>query len=535
MMKKPNPKIWILIYLIMVTAALVIVAMQVIRVDPFFHYHLPNTDSYYYILNNERSQNDGITKHFDYDTLITGTSMTQNFKTSEMDEIFGTNSIKVPYSGASYKEINDNLIVALNHNKNLKTIVRGLDMGKFIHDKDTMRHDQGDYPTYLYDDNIFNDIHYIFNRDVIFNRAYPMMLANDSDDFKGGITSFDAYSNWMAKFTFGLNTVYPDLDEITIQAPGEPIYLTDEEKSIVIGTAQQNITSLAKEYPDVTFYYFFTPYSVVWWKSQVDSGTIYKQLEAEKIVIEQMLECDNIRLFSFNNLTDIITDLNNYKDSLHYGSWVNSLMLKYMYDDRCRLTYENYVEYLDYELNYYLTFDYSSLKEQADYENDYFAEALLNEKINGTPPLEFTYDLLSTGNYQNASLLRTATDEPIIVCQGSLQKGMDDETSVADYLVTNDYVGCKISVENISDYKYLVFYGQKNQDHGQPSVYIYDSNDTKVAEYTANYHDLDNEKHQYLIDVSNLTGSVGIIFNGGYVDNTGSTDSMYTFSNITLY
>lgn len=209
MTQKLNSKIWILIYLILVIGALVVVAMQVIRVDPFFHYHQPDTDNYYYILNNERSQNDGIIKHFDYDAIITGTSMTQNFKTTEMDEIFGTNSIKIPYSGASYKEINDSLIVALKHNKNLKTIIRGLDINRFLQDKNIMRLDLGEYPTYLYDNNIFNDVQYIFNREVIFNRTYPMMLANDSDDFEGGITSFDAYSNWMARYTFGINAVYP--------------------------------------------------------------------------------------------------------------------------------------------------------------------------------------------------------------------------------------------------------------------------------------------------------------------------------------
>lgn len=492
MTQKLNSKIWILIYLILVIGALVVVAMQVIRVDPFFHYHQPDTDNYYYILNNERSQNDGIIKHFDYDAIITGTSMTQNFKTTEMDEIFGTNSIKIPYSGASYKEINDSLIVALKHNKNLKTIIRGLDINRFLQDKNIMRLDLGEYPTYLYDNNIFNDVQYIFNREVIFNRTYPMMLANDSDDFEGGITSFDAYSNWMARYTFGINAVYPPPDRITVQNPGEPVHLTEEEKSIVLGTVQQNITSLAIEYPNVTFYYFFPPYNAAWWKGLVDNGSIYKQIEAEEIVIEQILECDNIRLFSFNNLTNITTDLNNYKDGTHYGEWINSLMLRYMHDDKCRLTNANYKEYLDYELNYYLTFDYNSLNEQPDYENDYYAEALLNEEITGVSPLEI---------------------------------------STADYIISDEYVGYEVFIENISDYKYLVFYGQKNREHGRPSVYIYDINGIKIAEYT----DLDNEKYQYLIDVSNLSGSVRIIFNGGYVDNTGSADSTYTFTNITLY
>lgn len=494
--QKLNPKIWILVYFALVIDSLVVAAIPVIRVDPFFHYHKPNTENYYYTLNNQRSQNDGISKYFDYDALITGTSMAENFKTSEMNEIFGAKSIKVCYSGGSYKEINDNLIVALKYNSNLKTIVRGLDMNRFIENKDAMRSDLGKYPTYLYDDNIFNDVNYIFNRDAIFNRAYPMMRANDSADFQGGITSFDHYSNWMRGFEgkFGIKTVCPD--GIAFQHSSEPIHLTDDEKNIVIENVQQNITSLAEEYPDVTFYYFFTPYSAVWWMSIVDNGTIYKQLEAEGIVIEQILAYDNIKLFSFNNLAEITTDINNYRDDYHYGEWINSLMLRYIHDDKCRLTYENYKEYLDHELNYYLTFDYSSLNEQIDYENDYYAEALLNQTINGISPLEI---------------------------------------SAEDCTSSNEYVGCEIFVADISDYKYLVFYGQKNQYCGQISVYIYDANDAMDVEYTIDYQNLDNEKPQYLIDVSDLSESVRIIFNGGYIDNTSNAYSSYTFSDITLY
>lgn len=87
----------------MVLSALGIIGAWVYHIDPFFHYHKPYTNGYYYTLNNQRSQNNGICKHFDYNALITGTSMTENFMTSEMDAIFGTNSVKVPFSEAPTK------------------------------------------------------------------------------------------------------------------------------------------------------------------------------------------------------------------------------------------------------------------------------------------------------------------------------------------------------------------------------------------------------------------------------------------------
>jgi len=380
MRSKTESKIWVAFYFAVIVFVLFIIAKQVVHVDPFFHYHKPLTGDYFYFLNNERSQNDGITKHFEYDALITGTSMTQNFKTTEMDEIFATHSIKVPYSGGTYKEVNDNVVNAIEHNENLCYVIRGLDMEKFIEDKDAMRFDLGEYPTYLYDDNIFNDVNYVFNKDVIFERVYPMTVANNEEGYASGITSFDEYSNWMESYTFGIKKVAPDgINEVTV---GEPIHLTEAEREMVLGSVKQNLTDVADDYPDITFYYFFTPYSAVWWRKIVDNGTIYKQTEAERVIIEELINHNNIKLFSFNNLLDITTDLNNYKDSMHYGEWINSLMLRYMHDGKCQLTSGNYEAYLEDELQSYLSLNYSELNDQEDYEDDYKAAVLL-KKIEG--------------------------------------------------------------------------------------------------------------------------------------------------------
>ena len=152
-----------------------IIAGMTYRVDPYFHYHAPLTEEYFYSLNNQRSQN--ITRHFEYNAIITGTSMTENFMASEVDALYGVNSIKVCYSGATYKEINDNLIVALEENPNIEMIIRGLDIDvvRYLAEKKLMRYDMGEYPMYLYDNNFLNDIEYLLNRDLFYSRIYPMI------------------------------------------------------------------------------------------------------------------------------------------------------------------------------------------------------------------------------------------------------------------------------------------------------------------------------------------------------------------------
>lgn len=373
-MKSKN---WIIGWGVIVSIFLSIIGILVIKIDPYFHYHKPDLSKYYYSLDNQRSQNNGVIKNFDYDALITGSSMTENFKTSEMDHIFDVKSIKVPFSGGTYKEINDNLVFALENNPKLKTIVRSLDYSKIFDDKDLMRTDLGEYPTYLYDSNPVNDVRYLFNKDIVFGRIYPMISNKSETNFKPGITSFDDYASWQKNYTFGKNSVIPNGIE-TIEK-SKPVHLTNEEKQTINENITQNVTSLAAKYPYVNFYYFFPPYSAVFWNDLNNDGTIYKQIEAESYAIELILKYPNIHLYSFNMLTDITTDLNNYKDSTHYGQWINSLMLRYMKNNKCLLTKENYRSYLDEELKFYTSFDYSSLNDQIDYEDDLYKADIVDK------------------------------------------------------------------------------------------------------------------------------------------------------------
>lgn len=344
------------------------------RVDPFFHYHAPDTETYFYTLNNQRSQNDGILRRFPYEGIITGTSMTENFKTSEAQELFGVPFVKIPFSGGSFKEVEENLTAAAARNPDLTIVIRGLDMAKFFDDKDQMRTDLGAFPTYLYDGDPFNDVEYLFNRDVLFSRIYPMIKARRDPEFTPGITSFDDYSNWMRKYPFGPKTV---LSGGLKTGTADPVPLTGAEADRIRANIRQNVTALAEKHPEITFYYFFPPYSAAWWQAQLAAGKLDRQIEAERIVIEELLACGSIRLFSFNCLFDITTELNHYKDTTHYGEWVNSLMLRYMAEDKCRLTADNYGEYLERERQFYSSFDYTLLTLQEDLANDRDAQALL--------------------------------------------------------------------------------------------------------------------------------------------------------------
>lgn len=478
---------------VLISLLFVFIAFPVYYIDPFFHYHKPYTNRYFYTLDNNRSMNDGIIKHFEYDALIIGTSMTDQFKTSECDELFDVNSIKTPFAGGSYKEINDNLITALKYNPDLKLIIRCLDSNYFLTTKDYINYDLGEFPTYLYDSNPFNDVEYLFNKDIILNRVYQMQKNSKTSGFIPGIESFDSYSSWQEMVTCGIDSVCPEIERIS--AINE-ICLSENDRKNILDNITMNVTSVADKYPDVEFYYFFPPYSAVRYLTFVNDGALKKQLDAEQYIIELILEHNNIHLFSFNNRTDITTDLNNYKDNAHYAEWINSLILKWMHDGNYQLTKDNYLDYLAEERAFYTSFDYESLNGQIDYESDYYAAALLNEEFSGAVPI----DLLNS-------------EEVEIDCSNGIQFLLDE----------------------IGAHRYLTFYGQGTPSGSEPSVFVYDADGETLAQLTVDSELLDDEKHQFVINLPKFDGAVTIEINNGDIESLESTECPYIFSELMLY
>ncbi len=517
-------KYWLTGWFLFVGAALSGIAWTVYTIDPYMHYHKPNTEKYFYILNNQRSQNDGIAKHFDYDAIITGTSMTENFKTSELDETFGVKSIKVPYSGGSYKEINDNLIVAFLHQPNLKIIVRGLDSNKILIHKDWMRKDLGKYPTYLYDNNPFNDVYYLFNKDVIFSRIYKMIRSSRKKNFKPGITSFDTYSRWQERFKFGVKTVLPK--GVKLPKPKSSKPLTEQEKKTIHDNITQNVTSLADQHPETIFYYFFTPYSIAWWLVARNDGTLYRQLEAEKYAIELILDHPNIRLFSFDNRTDITANLNYYKDAPHYGEWVNSFMLQAIHDGKYLLTKDNYQNYLSRKERFYTTFDYASLAKQEDYECDDYAGALLNREITGAIPMDLLAMPDAIIEISNANISDDTEGRPILHCSNK-----ENPIENADKI---SFAGLKVKIKDMTGYRYLVFNGKRIQGSGVPVVTILKEDGTILSKFSPDKKKADDKQHQYLIPIPPLQGPVILSFDASPVQEK-ETDFSYQFSDLMLY
>ena len=317
--------------------------------DPFFHYHKP-LNGLSYILSDERYQNDGILRHFDYDTIITGTSMAENFRTSECDTLFGSHSVKVPFQGATYREVGEAMERAIDENADIHTVIWALDYDRFYWEADQMAYD--DIPKYLYNNNPFDDIRYIMNSTVLLVNDQEV-IERTSEGKK--TTSFDEYMRWNESYKFGKDEVlkYSHRMDKEKDKPFKPL----ERKNI-----DENVVKIAEEHPDIDFYMFWTPYSIVAFHDYYYKGELKNILTWEKEALHILAKHDNIHLFSFNDCFDIVCNLDNYKDTIHYGAHINTYMLKCMAEDKHGLNSDEEIEsYCRKVWDFYTTYDYSKI------------------------------------------------------------------------------------------------------------------------------------------------------------------------------
>ena len=356
-------KRWLGLTLGLTAAGLVFFGGLTAVVDPFFHFHKP-LSGLAYPIDSERYQNDGISRHFTYDAVITGTSMTENFKASQFDSLFGTNSIKIPFGGATYKEVDQAVRRAISYNPDIKIVLRSLDGSFLIQDKDAWN-ETAPRPDYLYDENPFNDVNYIWNKEVIFGNVKSVFARTEAGE---KTTTFDQYMNWAPEKEWGREAVLR-----TYSRPEERFVrenpLTEEDARMVRENLEQNVIAAARENPEITFYCFFPPYSVAYWDSELAAkGDMGRQIEALRLAASLLLEVDNIRLFAFDDQTQITCNLDNYMDVLHYSEAVGDQLLVWMAAGEHRLTRENMDAYFEKVEAFYRGYDYEGIytEENAD-------------------------------------------------------------------------------------------------------------------------------------------------------------------------
>ncbi len=299
-------------FLCVTVILLILAGGTVLLFDPFYHYHepLPYLKA---VLTDKEYQVPGTLDHFDYDAVIAGSSVAENNNNRWFDEAFGCKSVKAIRSYGATADLCYYLDRAFSH-RTIRYVFLNLDPSSLIADTENTTFESVGAPMYLYDENPANDVRYLWNKDVIFEKI-PYMLANS---FMGDYDEGESY-NWAQWKAFDEDTAlyhYIQSPEIKPMKPADTYFeICDRNVGL--------ITELADRHPETEFYIFLPPYSVLWWDNLYRDGDTDAYIAMEKRAFAELLEHENIKLFNFQTETEISHNLQNYTDSLHFSPDIN--------------------------------------------------------------------------------------------------------------------------------------------------------------------------------------------------------------------
>ncbi|WP_026506455.1 hypothetical protein [Butyrivibrio sp. MC2013] len=303
-----------------VLALLLIIALLVVYVDPFFHYHEPLA-GFPYFIDNQLSQNPGMAARMNYDSCIIGSSMTVNFNTNDFREELGLDTIKLSYSGALPRDDKNILAIvfdkdSLSYGRNgIKAVFMAMDPIVMTADTDATKYP---LPEYLYDDNYINDIKYLFNKDVLFRYILKPFVQKQGSDLA---TIY--YSWWTPEY----------YDESWVMHNYQPAKEADEETpedayiERTLANMETNILPFIRDNPDTRFYIFLPAYSVLHWYDVSKERHLDATLAQVAYIGEMLMEYDNVELYDFMTDEETVTNINNYADIIHFRPEYNSYMV----------------------------------------------------------------------------------------------------------------------------------------------------------------------------------------------------------------
>ncbi len=321
-------KQWAVLALLLLLVSLGGMAASVVLIDPFEIYH--QADAFIPPITNgtQNYSNAGIAKSYDYDSVVIGSSMTENFTPSQLDRLLGGQFVKLPINGGSPFNHRQMMEMAFRTH-DVKRILYGIDIEALTYFYTTPKCEM---PDYLYDDNLFNDTAYWFNSSVLLKYipACLKTLGQTDPDQR------DTMYNWGSLYDYGRDAVLRNLPETPVAAAQTPAASVLSQQSML--NIQHNYIPFIEAHPDTEFIFFYPPYSLARWYEFYRDDVLLYHLAQKEAITQALLPYPNVKIFDFQANTDWFLDFDNYIDPGHYGPWINDAMAEAIAEGRERVT-----------------------------------------------------------------------------------------------------------------------------------------------------------------------------------------------------
>ncbi len=309
-----SAKKWIISFTAIVLAIVLLLSTITYIVDPGFQFRVK--DNTYFLAS--RYVAPGLVKNQNYDTIILGSSMTQNFDVPHFEETLGGEVLKIGVSGMNAAETIDYLNLAYNSNKASRFYIC-IDISSFRTLGDSKNEE------YMFKNDPISNLRYMISYKT-WLRYLPLGICTSVlskfdkvPSFLSKKTNIDLLDDWSDDHKCSRQTVIKNYLNNSYNVSQVDLNNLEQNLKNTISVFFENIDTEKGEH-----ILFFPPYSALFWCTAQDSGYFETYINAKEYFYE-LAEQKNCKVYDFQ-AAPIITDLDNYRDTTHYGKHINNWM-----------------------------------------------------------------------------------------------------------------------------------------------------------------------------------------------------------------
>ena len=326
MKQELSPRAFLLRFVALALALLLVGGGVMIAVDPYQHYRKSETHVLY-----ERYSLPGMVEFSEYDAALVGSSMSQNFDMDQMDALFSCECFKATKGGLTPGEAAE-ILTWLKKEGKAKTVFLSLEITHFAGGEPEDKY----FPDYLANDSLLDDWKYLYGYEA-WMRFLPLNAAFSALDAVGKLPSSlaektepDLLGSWAE------DARYPGEEALVNGYLRGALGVSAQNADGMLSRMKENFDAwLAAEPfdPETEYVYFSAPYSALYWTHTMREGTLDAILQFRTYFFSRLAEYENVKVFDFQGIEEI-TDLDLYKDISHYHPDVNAYMLTLLSEEK---------------------------------------------------------------------------------------------------------------------------------------------------------------------------------------------------------
>jgi hypothetical protein len=300
-------------------------------VDPFQHYRKAARFPARFYNAWQRYENPGLAKHYDYDRIITGSSLMENLLPADVDRALGGKTINLSVSAQTAYDAGQLLKAALATGKP-RHIVMNLDYNAFSGAPDRSGFNEP-FPAYMYDDAKWNDVPYLLGIGTT-RKSLETVLGLHWSRFN---TDPARMWYWADGYQFFAAKAVQALDPKNLNARfRQPARTLEGMKA----SFEANIAPLIEANPGTRFTFLYAPYAILVWLDFEQRGQLDVTLAFREWLFERTRGQRNVEIFDFHAEPSIVMDLDHFTDIYHYSPKLSKAIIDAMAEGRYRLTPE---------------------------------------------------------------------------------------------------------------------------------------------------------------------------------------------------